>query len=79
MNDGVEILLARIQTNPEEFFSEDSKWSYVLDNPYFKKSLTPDESDALNNALKEVYRQELTSVVMRILLNENKNIRNLLR
>jgi hypothetical protein len=63
---GVEILLERMKTNPEEFVEgEYSKWSRVMDTAW--AVLTEDERTVLQSALIEAKRDHFTGEVMRVL------------
>ena len=63
---GVEILLERMKTNPEEFVEGDySKWSRVMDTAW--AVMTEDERTALQSALIEAKRDHFTGEVMRVL------------
>lgn len=71
MNAGVEIILERIKTNPEEFVSKgggkiaNGKWSRVLDN--YSQHLNKEEYDAIKNAIDKVQQDYFTEEVMTIL------------
>jgi hypothetical protein len=63
---GVEILLERMKTNPEEFVEGRlSKWSRVMDTAW--AVLTEDERTVLQSALIEAKRDHFTGEVMRVL------------
>jgi hypothetical protein len=72
MNDGVTLLLDRMETNPEEFTTKDysgySRWSRLID--YYDSVLTDDERHALKTKQKELLRKELTQAVMQELLKK---------
>ena len=65
MNDGVQILLARMQTHPEEFIGSD-KWMFLSDAIRDERLsfLHPEEVAALDNGLKELYRQKFTAKIL---------------
>jgi len=65
MNEGVQILLARMQTHPEEFINS-GKWQFLQDSIKDKRLsfLDPEEIQALDNGLKEMYRQKFTAMVL---------------
>lgn len=63
MNDGIEILLARMETHPEEFYDDSGKWKFMY-KEYFRDVMTEEEKAALHTKLKQVRRTELTSKVM---------------
>jgi hypothetical protein len=63
---GVEILLERMKTNPEEFVEGDySKWAGVMSNGW--DILTEEEQTALKAAHNEAKRDHFTGEVMRVL------------
>ena len=78
---GLEILIARMKTNPEEFLKEDGrvpydgetfggKWSDLLD--YAWRIADKDERDALDVARKEFYRDDFNERVMKRLAGEEE-------
>ena len=63
---GVEILLERMKTNPEEFIEGGlSKWSRVMDAGW--SVMTVEEQKALQDALTEAKREQFNGEVMRVL------------
>ena len=72
MNDGVKILLERMQTHPEEFVDETNlgatKWSGVLN--YYDNVLTLEEKKAIQEGVLKLKRDAFTKQVMEILLEE---------
>jgi hypothetical protein len=63
---GVEILLERMKTNPEEFVEGGySKWSRVMGEGW--DIFTEEERTALQNAHNEAKRDHFTGEVMRVL------------
>ena len=63
---GVEILLERMKTNPEEFVEGGySKWSRVLDSSW--AILAEDEREALQAGMIEAKRDHFNGEVMRVL------------
>ena len=63
---GVEILLERMKTNPEEFVEGGySKWSRVMDAGW--SVMTVEEQKALQDALTEAKREQFNGEVMRVL------------
>ena len=78
---GLDILIARMKTNPEEFLKEDGrvpydgetfggKWSDLLD--YAWRIGDKDERDALDVARKEFYRDDFNERVMKRLAGEEE-------
>ena len=66
MNEGVKILLARMETNPEEFNGEVNKWGNLLQ--YYKAYLDPEDANALNEGINKLLQQKFTEKVMKELL-----------
>jgi len=72
MNAGVEIILERIKTHPEEFCSKgggrlsNGKWSRVLDN--YGGHLDEEDINAINDAIDKVNQDYFTEEVMTILV-----------
>ena len=63
---GVEILLERMKTNPEEFIEGDaSKWSRVMGRGW--DIFTEEERTALQDAMNEAKREHFNGEVMRVL------------
>ena len=63
---GVEILLERMKTNPEEFIEGGlSKWSRVLDSGW--AVMTTEEQKALRDGMNEAKRDHFNGEVMRVL------------
>ena len=63
---GVEILLERMKTNPEEFIEGGlSKWSQVMNSAW--DILTEQERKALEDGAKEAKREHFNGEVMRVL------------
>jgi hypothetical protein len=65
---GVTTLLARMDTNPSEFFNGTYKWQF-LEAEWIKAVLTDDEKTAINNKLTEVRRGAFDQMVMQTLLD----------
>jgi hypothetical protein len=68
MNDGVELLLERMKTNPEEFYGEYNKWTEVLSK--FERFLSEDERARIYEVIGKIRRDEFTRVVMQEILRE---------
>jgi hypothetical protein len=69
MNKGVEILLERMKSNPEEFVGEGvySKWSDLFST--YKDSLEPEDIQAFESARKALIQEHFTQAVMKELLD----------
>lgn len=68
MNDGVKILLERMQTHPEEFHGDINRWSDVINR--FERFFNSSERALINGALTNIRREEFTNIVMQKLLDE---------
>jgi hypothetical protein len=66
---GINAILARMETNPAEFFGDAPKWRFIF-KENFREVLTEPEKGALHEKLKEVRRQEFDHIVMRTLLDD---------
>ena len=89
MNEGVQILLDRMDTNPEEFDDYAGKWGDIIGAVHSRKNLPPNvklvdnhplpfltdpEVNALYDKLEDVRRENFTSDVLRRLANTPKEI-----
>ena len=72
MNDGVELILERMKTHPEEFYGEENRWSYLMDS--YEKFFTEHEKDMIVRAIYDMRRKEFTQLVMEKLLEETKPV-----
>jgi hypothetical protein len=70
MNEGVKILLARMETNPEEFIAPPntgaSKWGYLIES--YRDSLDVEDQQAIKEGYKKIHQQRFTELVMKELL-----------
>ena len=70
---GVEILLERMKTNPEEFIEGGfSKWSRVIDSAW--SILTEEERTALKAGVDNAKRENFNGDVMRILAGDVEEV-----
>lgn len=71
---GVNVLLERMKTHPEEFFESGEKrgrWAFIYKD-YFKDSMTESEKGRLHEALKQVRRMEFDALVVKELMKEEE-------
>jgi hypothetical protein len=68
MNDGVELLLERMKTNPEEFYGDYNKWTEVISK--FERFLNEDDLARIYGEIGKLRRDEFTRVVMQEILRE---------
>lgn len=80
LNEGVQIILARMKTNPEEFFDEGGRWRWIFKET-LREVLTEIEKAALFEGLKHVRRMEITakaaSTVLRADEQDEKQVRRM--
>jgi hypothetical protein len=69
MNDGVRILLERMETHPEEFdaLGRDSKWENLVYR--FHEWLDEEDKEVFKNAIKKMRQQKFTELVMEELVD----------
>jgi hypothetical protein len=71
MNKGVEILLARMESNPEEFIAPPntgaSRWGHLIES--YKDSLDVEDQQAIKEGYKKIHQQRFTEKVMEELLD----------
>ncbi len=70
MNDGIKILLARMESHPEEFLRNSRMWEGIFND--YKKYLTEDDKKVFWDKLCEIRTQQFTEEVMRKLLDDKK-------
>lgn len=70
MNKGIEILLARMESNPDEFVTgnQSGKWLHLIEQ--FEDNMEPEERKALFTKLNELRMGKFTERVMKELLAE---------
>lgn len=60
LNNGVQIILARMKSHPEEFFDDGGRWRWIFKET-LREVLTEIEKAALFEGLKAVRRVEITA------------------
>jgi hypothetical protein len=76
MNEGIRLLLERMKTNPEEFEIEDgalyssSKWGKLVHDALRDEVFSEEERSAVQEAFRQVRRNNFTSDVLRALTVE---------
>ena len=71
---GVDTLIERMKTHPEEFFESGekrSRWSFMYKD-YFKDSLTESEKGRIHEALRVVRRMEFDAMVVKELMKDEQ-------
>jgi transcriptional regulator of met regulon len=66
MNDGIKILLARMESHPEEL----NRWEQLFSN--YKKYLSQEDRDSFWNKVCEIKQQEFNAKVMKTLLADKE-------
>lgn len=69
MNDGVAIVLKRMETHPEEFHGDKNKWMFIY-KEFFRDAMTEEEKGAIYDRLKEIRKEEFTQRVMETITRE---------
>lgn len=81
MNQGVEILLSRMDSNPEEFIGHEGKWDWIMDGINRRVAgkdkdvlayLTDEEARVLYDKMQILARANFTRSVLETLLPENE-------
>jgi hypothetical protein len=64
MNDGIAIVLARMETHPEEFYTTATdKWKFIYSD-YFKDAMTETEKGMIYDKIRQIRKDEFTARVM---------------
>ena len=74
MCSGVRTLVARMKSNPEEFFRGEMKWQFMYEES-FREVLTEAEKNALQEALQTVRRHEFDTIVIEELTRDKDDFR----
>jgi hypothetical protein len=67
MNNGIEIILARMDTHPDEFMFGNEKWKFIYSD-YFRDSLSEGEKGAIHDKLKQLRLEEFNQRVLQTLV-----------
>ena len=60
VNEGVQIILNRMESNPEEFFGDAGKWRWMFSET-LREVMTEPEKAAIHSAMVKVRRLEITA------------------
>jgi hypothetical protein len=71
MNKGVEILLARMETHPEEF-EQDSKWVGMFNE--YKEYMEPEEQTAVLEKLRQLKMDKFEELIVKRLMREEREL-----
>lgn len=66
---GVDALIERMKTHPEEFFGDSGRWRFMY-KEHFRDVMTESEKGRLHEALKVVRRMEFDSMVVKELMKD---------
>lgn len=69
---GVDALIDRMKTHPEEFFGDSGRWRFMY-KEHFRDVMTESEKGRLHEALKAVRRMEFDSMVVKELMKDEMN------
>lgn len=78
---GVDTLIERMKTHPEEFFEVGEKrgrWAFMY-RDYFRDCLTESEKGRIHEALKTVRRLEFDAMVVKELLKEEQETEEMVK
>ena len=70
MNKGIEILLARMESHPEEFARDNDRWEHLFN--HYKKYVSDQDKQVFWDKLCEIRSQEFTERVMKQLLADKQ-------
>ena len=71
VNEGIQIILNRMESNPEEFFGDGGKWNWIY-KENMRDVMTEPEKAAIHVALKKVRRLELTAKAVATVLPQEE-------
>lgn len=69
MNDGLKIILARMDTNPEEFI-DNRKWRRLVENDW--PMFTKEEQEAYSTKLRSILLDKFSEEVLKELMDEDE-------
>lgn len=64
---GVGIVLARMDSHPEEFHAECDKWKFIYKD-YFRDSMSETEKGMIFDRIKQIRKQEFNQMVLQTLV-----------
>jgi len=71
VNEGVQIILNRMESNPEEFFGDVGKWRWMF-SENLREVMTEPEKAAIHSAMVRVRRLEITAKAVATVMTEEK-------
>lgn len=72
ISNGVEIVLARMDTHPEEFWGESEKWRFIY-KEYFRDAMTEVQKGQIFEKIKQIRMEEFNHTVMTTLTQEEED------
>lgn len=74
LNSGVQIILNRMRTNPEEFFGDGGRWNWIFSGN-LREVMSEIEKAALFESLKEVRRAEITAKALGTIMRIDEDVK----
>ena len=71
VNEGVQIILNRMESNPEEFFGDSTRWAWMFKET-MREVMTEQEKAALHAGMVKVRRLEITAKAAATVLRANE-------
>ena len=71
---GVEVILSRMKTHPEEFFESGEKrgrWAFIYKD-YFRDAMSESEKGRVHEALRAVRRMEFDALIVKELMKDEQ-------
>jgi len=68
---GVGIVLARMESHPEEFHADCDKWKFIYKD-YFRDAMSETEKGMIFDRVKEIRKKEFTAMVLQTLVPPEK-------
>ena len=69
ISNGVNIVLARMDTHPEEFWGECEKWRFIY-KEYFRDAMTEVQKGQIFEKIKQIRMEEFNNMVFRTLIEK---------
>lgn len=69
MLEATELILSRMETNPEEFGMQKSKWAHIVN--YYENVIPKEDMDAIKEGFIKCRQQEYTGEVLKALADEH--------
>jgi len=71
ISNGVNIVLARMDTHPEEFWGESEKWRFIY-KEYFRDAMTEVQKGQIFEKIKQIRMEEFNHMVFQTLTQEEE-------